>query len=171
MEGAMPSRASSEEATSRGLRIGDTTRTSAPNFSSSSLQNSNRRQIRGSFSRKSRLSPNSSCSSICARSRNFPATGEAYQPASKARQSSHADPADDSISSFRSMTRCDSQYPFSLNEFGATRVCGKSQPRRFKIREIDDVPLRCIPATRMAIFVGRLPPERTSQGVSATGIV
>ena len=168
----MPSRVSRDEAMSSGLRIGDTTRTSAPNSSVSLIQNSNRRQIRGSLSTKSRLSLYSSFSSICACSRNFPATGEAYQPASKARQSSHEDPADERISSFRSLTRSDSQCPFSLNfleESGTTTrgVRGKSQPRRFKIRVVADVPLRCMPATRMAIFFGRMLSAPTDLEASA----
>ena len=172
MEGAMPSRVSSEEATSRGLRIGDTTRTSAPNFSISSLQNSNKRQIRGSFRRKRRLSPNSSSSSICARSRNFPATGDLYQPASNARQSSHLDPADFKISLFRSVITEDSQNPLSFPGPASLPMTffGKSQPTKLRIRATADVPLRCMPATRMATFVGRPPAASTSRDVSTIGI-
>ena len=172
MEGTIPSRVSRDEATSRGLRIGNTTRTSAPNSLLSLIQNSNRRQIRGSLSTKSRLSPYSSSSSICACSRNFPATGEAYQLVSKARQSSHPDPADSKMASFRHVMPEDSQSPRSFLEPGVLSAIffGKSQPNRLSTRVVADVPLLCMPATRMATFVGRMLSASVDLEVSAIGI-
>ena len=146
----MPFRASRDAATSRGLRIGDMTHGCAPILLTASIQNLSKRHIRGSFSTNSRLSPNSFKRTACARSRYSSATGETYQFASKALQSLQTDPADARISSFRSVIGWDSQWPVGLSPAGFIRVAGKSHPTRPSKRVNNDVPLRCIPATRTA---------------------
>ena len=109
--------------------------------------------MRGSLSTNSRLSPNSSSSRARARSRNASATEAAYQAGSKGRQSCHSIPVDLMISWFRTWTGQDSQKPVGLFPgTGSFRLFGKSHPMRLSTLATHEVPLRCIPATRIAVL-------------------
>ena len=125
---------------------------SAPWVLTASIQNGRRRHIRGSFRTKSGLSPNWSSRISWARLRNLPATGEAYHSGLKDLQSHQELSADVRISSFRKTTFLDSQNPVVLSALGFTNAVGKSQPEMFSTRVSNEVPLRCIPATTIAIF-------------------
>ena len=129
MDGSIPSRASSDAATSRGLRIGKTIKGSAPKHLTASIQRGRRRQILGSFSTKIGLSPNSLSRTVRAFPRNSLARGDSYQDGSNATQSSHAVPADSRIRSFRSLTAGLSQKPRSLSCAMPLRWFGRAHPR------------------------------------------
>ena len=152
MDGSIPSRASKDAATSRGLRMGEMMEGSAPWSLTASIQKGSRRHIRGSFRTKNRLSPYSSSRIVRACSRNLSAMGEAYHCRLKEFQSHQEDPADSSNSSFSKTIFLDSQCPLSLVGLGFSNVAGKSQPRMFNTRASAEVPLRCIPARRIAIL-------------------
>ena len=168
----MPSRASSDSATSSGLRIGDTIKGRAPKRPSVSIQKGSRRQMRGSLMTNIRLSPNWFSRTVCALSWNWSTRGEEYQPGSKVRHSSarHSSsfvPAETRISRLTATISGDSQNPRSLEGCGAIRFFGRSQPRMPKIRAMADVPLRCIPATTTAILAAGADPPVSSVTRSA----
>ena len=153
----MASRPSREAATSRGLRTGKTINGSAPKSLTTSIQKDRNRHIRGSFSTNKWLPLYSLSSTLRARSRNSPATGEACQAGSKACQSFQADSADARMSSLRCMMRNDSQNPASLLcALSLIKVLGKSHPSKFSTRVIAEVPLRCMPTTKIAFLIAAL---------------
>src|SRR5262249_44126323 len=65
-------------------------------------------------------------------------------------QSSHEEPTAASIALFIATIPLDSQYPASLKVLAAIRSFGKSAPSRFNMRVTAEVPLRCIPSTKIA---------------------
>src|SRR5690349_5338657 len=127
MDRSIPSRASNDAATSRGLRIGKTTTGARPKFSDASSHTGNRRQSLGSFNTHSEAEPNSSRSVASARLRKLFAMRVASQSASKGLQSSHPQPAEASICSSSLMTTLDSQTVESV-------VLGKLHPNKLKVR-------------------------------------
>ena len=76
----IPSRVSSDRATSRGDRIGSTTRVDHPTSLNTGFQKSKSWHIRGSLTTGRAASPNSEISVAAARARNSEATGWASRP-------------------------------------------------------------------------------------------
>ena len=146
----IPSRVSSDRATSTGDRIGSTTRVDHPTSSNTGFQKSKSRHIRGSLTTGRAASPNSEISVSAARARSSEATGSAMRRRSKRRQSAQWLPAASRISSFSAIMRGDSQNPRSLYGAGFMKWAGAPPPSRTSAPATLDVPLRCMPRTTIA---------------------
>jgi len=146
----MPSRRRSDWATSSGLRTGIMTLDAIPRSSRPFRQNETNRQIRGSFTKRSCASSNSSPIREGSSSANARDVTEAIQAGLNRPQSFHVLPADARTRSLNLPILSDSQYPRSFQPSPAISVFGAETPRRARTPLSADVPLRCMPRMRMA---------------------
>ena len=130
-----------------------------PRFSDASSQTGNTRQSFGSFNTHSEAENQIHLRSVAsARLRRLLAMRLESQSASKGFQSSHSQPAEASICSSSLITTLDSQTVDSVD-------LGKLHPNKLKVRVNTEVPLRCIPATKIADRAAA--PSRSTRSISA----
>ena len=148
---SIPSRRSSDQATSSGDLKGKTARVDHPASSNTGAQKRMSRHIRGSLITGIRASANSAISAALARARNPSTNGPPMRQQSNLRQSVQSLSPAARTSPFISMMTDDSQKPRSLSSWGAIMWRGASPPRRTKAPATLDAPLRCMPKIRTAV--------------------
>src|SRR5580658_874356 len=167
MPGPNPSRFSSEAATSSGLRMAITAQGSMPRPASTGRHSGSNRHRRGSFTTSSGAAPNSRVIDAPSRSRNDAATALSNQDCGKLRISCQDEPAAARTSSCRATISRGSQKPAALTAASASIKCrGSAAPHRLSRRASAEVPLRCMPSTRIARAVTPVPGPEPSMLVS-----
>ncbi len=148
-EGRISSRTQSESATSRGSRSATTKDGSRPRSARISTHSGASSESRGSFT-SHRASP-ANCSSIrfARATRVLWMAGARVQPSGRGRIPSQVVPRPCSTSSCRRTTSASSQNPVGLSAWGGSRPSPTATPSRFNVRAIAEVPLRCMPSTRI----------------------
>jgi len=152
ISGDKPFRFARDMVTSAGCLTGIMILVCMPALLNESVQNFRNLQTLGSLKTKSDWFGNSSFIVCTASLRNVEASGESNQSGLKGRQSHHIEPAEANMRSFNSIMRADSQKPVGLSSAVAMREVGGLHPIVTSAPATDDVPLRCMPATTMAVL-------------------
>ena len=130
-----------------------------PDFQTRRAKPATRDRSLGSFNTHSEAENQIHLRSVAsARLRRLLAMRLESQSASKGFQSSHSQPAEASICSSSLITTLDSQTVDSVD-------LGKLHPNKLKVRVNTEVPLRCIPATKIADRAAA--PSRSTRSISA----
>ena len=105
--------------------------------------------ILGSFTTNVGASPYSFRSAVKSLSLNAAAGIESNIEGSSRRKSSQDEPSAASISSCKSTIALDSKYPFGFDASGGIKFLGRLAPNKPRTPARTDVPLRCMPRTRI----------------------
>ena len=143
-------RATSESATSRGWRSTNSAAACTPIRSSTGHHNGSNRHMRGSFTAHSTLPENSSRSSASSAAAAAAAASVCSQCGGNGRGSFQERPSAASNRSWMATTPACSQNPLGLSGPGCISSLPSSTPHRRKAPVTAEVPLRCMPSTRMA---------------------